>query len=128
MDTDLDQLLINSENKAKDSNPESGLLESIREEMREFNSKIEEEIKKILEMVHQKVNLEDAESINNLLNELWERFHELEKASGNGNGQEKAPPRLTLTSGGGSGHSSMGQRANNGALKEISEKLALLEE
>lgn len=71
--------------------------------MNELSNKTQEEIKKIFEMLNTKVNMEDAESISNLLNDLWERFHELEKATGTGNASDKPPPRLTLSSGGGGG-------------------------
>lgn len=65
--------------------------------------KTQEDVRKILETLNNKVNMEDAESINNLLNDLWERFHELEKATGTGNAADKPPPRLTLSGGGGAG-------------------------
>jgi hypothetical protein len=68
------------------------------------------------EIVKNKAEIEDAESISNLVNDLWERFHELEKGGATAGGNEAKPiiPRVTI----GGGSSSLGSRGNP-ALKDI---------
>eukprot|EP00347_Sterkiella_histriomuscorum_P013450 403364665 len=122
---DLDQLHLSQE---IDSKKLKEILEKLEAHQTRLNTdkdnieELQEEVKKLNESLKNKADIEDAESISNLVNDLYERFHELQK--GTGDGQTK-PPIQRVTIGGGA--SALGSRGNP-ALGNIQMQLDLIQE
>lgn len=73
-------------------------------------------MRKINESLKNKAELEDLESLNNLINELYDRIVDIEKASGTSETNMRPPiQRISI------GTSALGGRGNNNIAKDLAD-------